>query len=74
MSKNEKKTPWILWPFVAIWKLLATIIKLTGRLVAVILGLVFMIVGVILSTTMIGAVIGVPLVIFGALLIVRGFF
>jgi hypothetical protein len=74
MTKNDKKTPWILWPFVAVWKLLATIIKLTGRLIAVILGLVFMIVGVILSTTMIGAIIGVPLVIFGALLIVRGFF
>lgn len=74
MTKSEKKTPWILWPFVAIWRLLATIIKLTGRLIAVILGLVFMIVGVILSTTVIGSIIGIPLVIFGALLIVRGFF
>lgn len=74
MAKKDKKTPLILWPFVALWRLLATIIELTGRLIAVILGLVFMIVGVILSTTVIGAIIGVPLLIFGILLIARGFF
>ncbi|MBN1572288.1 MAG: hypothetical protein JW984_03735 [Deltaproteobacteria bacterium] len=53
---------------------MAAITKLTGRLVAVILGLVFMIVGVILSATMVGAIIGIPLLIFGVLLIIRGFF
>jgi hypothetical protein len=74
MTKSEKKTPWILWPFVALWRLLAAIIKLTGRLVAVILGLVFIIVGVVLSATMVGAIIGVPFIIFGVLLIIRGFF
>ncbi len=74
MTKKDKKTPLILWPFVAIWKLLASIIEFTGRLIAVILGLVFMIIGVILSSTVIGAIIGIPLFILGILLIVRGFF
>ena len=40
MSGERKDTPWYLWPFVALWELLAGIIKLTGRLVAAILGLV----------------------------------
>jgi hypothetical protein len=40
----------------------------------VILGLVFMIVGVIISMTIIGAIIGIPIVIFGFMLAVRGFF
>jgi len=74
MSQKEGRIPWYLWPFVALWKLLAGIIELTGRLVAAILGLVLMIVGVILTLTIIGAIVGIPLIIFGFLLIIRGFF
>ncbi len=74
MSKEEHGTSWILWPFVALWKLVAGIIEVTGRLVAALLGLVLMIVGVILTATIIGAVVGIPLIIFGFLLVIRGFF
>ena len=74
MTEKIHKTSWLLWPFVALWKLVAGIITLTGRLVAAILGLVFMIVGVVVSLTVIGAIIGVPLIVFGFLLILRGFF
>jgi len=74
MSSHKKRTPWILWPFVAIWRLVAGIIEMTGRLVAVILGLVLMIVGVRLSATVVGAVVGIPLIVFGFLLVIRGFF
>ena len=73
-TKKNDRTPWFLWPFVAIWKLVAGIIEMTGRLVAAILGLVLMIVGVILTLTIIGAIVGIPLIIFGFLLIIRGFF
>jgi hypothetical protein len=51
-SEVEKMTthaknhiPWYLWPFAAIWKLLAVIVEMTGRLVVMILGIVLMIVG-----------------------------
>jgi hypothetical protein len=74
MTKSERRTPWFLWPFAALWRLLAFIIELTGRLLAAILGLVLMIVGVILTVTIVGALVGVPLIIFGFLLILRGFF
>ena len=74
MSKEYGGTPWILWPFVALWRLVALIIEMTGRLVAAILGLVLMIVGVLVSLTVIGLVIGIPLILFGFLLVVRGFF
>ena len=74
MTVKKQPTHWLLWPFVALWKLVAGIITLTGRLVAAILGLVFMIVGVVVSLTVIGAIIGVPLIDFGFLLILRGFF
>jgi hypothetical protein len=69
---TEKKTPWFLWPFVAIWNLLAWIIQLTGRLIAMIIGLLLIIGGVVLTLTVVGAIIGVPMILFGVLLIVRG--
>lgn len=67
-------TPWFLWPFVALWRLLAGILTLTGRLVGVILGLVLVIAGFAISLTIIGAIVGIPLIILGLLLIVRGLF
>jgi hypothetical protein len=69
---NLKKTPWYLWPFAAIWNLVAYIVMLTGRLLAVILGFVFIILGVLLTVTVIGAIIGIPLGVIGVLMIIRG--
>ena len=74
MSTDTKRTTWYLWPFVAIWKLLAVIVEMTGRLLAMILGIVLMIVGVLVSLTIVGAIIGVPLAIVGFLLFIRGVF
>jgi hypothetical protein len=74
VSSQDKRTPWFLLPFVALWRLVAGIIQVTGRVVAAILGLVLMVVGVLLSLTVVGAIVGVPLAIFGFLLVLRGFF
>jgi hypothetical protein len=74
MSTETKKTRWYLWPFVALWRLVTGILVLTGRLVAVILGLVFVLIGALLSATVVGAIVGVPLILFGGLLVVRGLF
>ena len=68
------KTSILLFPFVALLKLIEIIIKITGRLLAVILGLVFMIIGGLLCLTIVGAIIGVPIVIIGFIMVVRGFF
>jgi hypothetical protein len=69
---DYKKTHWLLWPFAFIWNLVAYILMLTGRFTAVILGLVLIIVGVILSATVVGACIGIPIALLGLLLAVRG--
>ena len=74
MSPEPKRTPWYLWPFVALWRLVSGILVATGRLVAVVLGLVFVLVGALLSATVVGAIVGVPLILFGGLLVVRGLF
>jgi hypothetical protein len=64
----------ITWPFIALWKLLAWILTLTGRLVGAILGIVLMIAGLVLTITVVGAIVGVPLIIFGFMLMVRSLF
>ena len=69
---DSKKTHWLLKPFVWLWNLIAYIVTLTGRMVAVISGLVLMLVGVILTITVVGAIGGIPLFIIGVLLVVRG--
>jgi len=74
MSNKEKHTPWYLWPFKALWNLLEVIIRLTGRLVAAVIGLVFMIVGFVLTITVLASPIGIPLIVFGFLLMIRGVF
>jgi hypothetical protein len=57
-----------------LWKLLAGVIRLTGRLVAVIIGFGLLVAGIMLCFTIVGLVIGIPLIIFGFLLMVRGLF
>lgn len=66
--------PWYALPFIALWKLIAGIVTLTGRLVAVILGFVLLLVGILVSLTVVGAIVGIPLAIVGFLLVLRGLF
>jgi len=73
-----KKANWLLWPFIAIrralWRLVTTIIGLTGRFVAMVLGLVLMLAGFLVSLTIVGAIVGVPLFIVGFMLVLKGIF
>ena len=74
MTTHTKHIPLYLWPSAAIWKLLAVIVELTGRLVAMILGIVLMLVGGIISLTVIGTIVGIPLAVVGLLLFLKGMF
>ena len=71
-TQTRHQTHWLLWPFVALWRLVAGLITITGRFVAILLGVMFMIVGVVLSLTIVGAILGIPLGLFGLLLVIRG--
>ncbi len=73
-TETKHHIPWYLWPFAAIWKLLAVIVELTGRFVAMVLGIVLILVGVIVSLTIVGAIVGIPLASIGLLLLLRGMF
>ena len=70
----ERRVPALLWPFYALWRLLTWILTAVGRLVTAVLGLALMIVGFVVSATVVGAPIGVPLAILGFLLLLRSLF
>ena len=74
MNNNAQNTPWLLWPFKALMDLIEGIIKLSGRFVAAVIGFAIMIAGVVLTALIITAPLGIPLIIFGFLLMVRGIF
>jgi hypothetical protein len=71
---TKRNVPILLWPFYAIWRLIALIIEITGRLIGAVLGLVLMIAGVVLTITIVGAIVGIPLIIFGLMLTIRSLF
>lgn len=71
MSAHHDRVPWYLWPIWAILRLVGFIIEMVGRLVAAILGGVFILLGVLLSLTLIGAFIGVPIALFGLMLMIK---
>lgn len=73
-DRKNGRVAWYFWPFVALWRLLAFILELTGRVVGVVVGLVLLIVGIVISLTVVGAIIGIPLAIFGLMLMIRGIF
>lgn len=72
MSQEDERVSCLVWPFWAIWRLAIGIVAATGRLVAILIGLVLMIVGVVLTLTVVGAIVGIPLIVFGFLLMIRG--
>lgn len=74
MDSERRKTSILFFPFVVVWALFSFLMKLTGRLLAVIIGFVFVVVGIILTVTLFAAPIGIPLIIFGILLMLRSVF
>ena len=72
--KNHTKVPLIAWPFWAIGQLVKTILSLTGRLLGVVIGFLLVVVGFLISLTVVGAVVGIPLAGLGILLVIRGLF
>ena len=73
-ERVEPHIPLLLRPFYALWKLVTLILAITGRIICAVLGIAAMIVGVAISLSVVGAVIGIPLAAFGFLLTVRALF
>ncbi|MDD6887302.1 MAG: hypothetical protein PUE41_02355 [bacterium] len=62
------------WPFRMVWSLLGVIFLAAGKLLTLLIGLALAAVGVVLIGSIVGAGIGIPLLIFGVLLMIRSLF
>ena len=74
MAHTESRVSWFLWPFHAVWRLVSFILSATGRLLCAVLGIVLMVVGSTVTLTIVGAPLGIPLILLGVLLLVRALF
>jgi hypothetical protein len=74
-SRSARSTaPWIFWPVAAVLDLIAFCLRLTGRFVGFAIGLVLLVIGGILTLTIVLAPIGIPILIIGLLVIIRALF
>ena len=73
-ESTDNHIPILLWPFYAIWRLLTFILSVVGRLICSVLGIGMMIVGVLITMSVVGAPIGIPLASLGFLLLIRALF
>jgi len=73
-TRANRSIPLLLWPFYALWRLLTFVLEVTGRIICAVMGLALMAVGVMLSISVIGAPVGVPLAVLGFLLLLRAVF
>lgn len=61
-------------PIKLLWNMLTRLVEGVGRLLAVVIGILCLATGVLLTMTIVGAIIGIPLGVFGGLLTLRGLF
>ena len=73
-APRRRRIPWWAWPIVLLWRLVTAIVKLTGILLALLIGLAGMMVGVALCMTFFGAVVGIPIFIVGLLFTLRALY
>lgn len=64
----------LVWPLEALGRLVALLFELSGRFIVVVSGMVLIVLGVVISLTVIGAIVGIPMLLLGFLLVVRGLF
>jgi len=72
--ETNRKVPLLLWPFYAMMQLVIWILKVTGRLLGIVLGVLMVVLGVVLCMTLVGAILGVPLTILGVMLSFKSIF
>lgn len=64
----------LLWPFTLIWQLITAVFKTAKRLITIGAGLFLIALGVLFCMTIVGLFVGIPLMMFGFLLLVKGVF
>ena len=61
----------VFWPVLALWRVVGETVLVLGRTAALVVGLALLGAGGVLALTVVGAVLGVPLLFLGAALVAR---
>ena len=64
----------LLWPFQLIWVFISFLFGLMVAVISIVAAIVTIVLGVILTITLLGSFMGIPLIILGALLLLKTFF
>ena len=62
------------WPFRMVWSFVGMIFLGIGKLFSMILGIILAVVGVALNCTIVGAIVGIPLIVLGVTMFFRSLF
>ncbi|MBQ7114259.1 MAG: hypothetical protein IJO10_08480 [Clostridia bacterium] len=64
----------LFWPFKMLWSFVGVVFLAIGKLMSLLLGLLITVIGAVLCATLVGAIVGIPLVILGVTMMVRSLF
>ena len=73
-TATKRRTPILLWPIIGLWRMTTFVSNRIGIVMTLIIGVLLMLAGYVLISTIIGAIIGIPLFIMGLLFTVRGLY
>ena len=73
-TSNYPRTPLVLLPFTLLWRLVSFVVETVGILMGLLVGFVLMVVGAVLCLTVIGSVVGLPLLFIGVLITLRAIY
>ena len=73
-TSNYPRTPLVLLPFTLLWRLISFVVETVGILMGLLVGFVLMVVGAVLCLTVIGSVVGLPLLFIGVLITLRAIY
>ncbi|MBQ3201243.1 MAG: hypothetical protein IJB22_04905 [Clostridia bacterium] len=64
----------LFWPFKMLWSFVGVVFLAIGKLMSLLLGLLITVIGAVLCATLVGAIVGIPLIILGVTMMVRSLF
>lgn len=73
-TSNYPRTPLVLLPFTVLWRLISFVVETVGILMGLLVGFILMVVGAVLCLTVIGSVVGLPLLFIGVLITLRAIY
>ncbi|MBQ6692685.1 MAG: hypothetical protein IJN00_05070, partial [Clostridia bacterium] len=64
----------LFWPFKMLWSFVGVVFLAIGKLMSLLLGLLITVIGAVLCATLVGAIVGIPLIILGVTMMIRSLF